>query len=322
MNLLNKILPVLVLVFSLPSAAQDLTGVWTGYIETPETRLDYELSISDNGKKMNGFSLMIYEKDGVENSGVKKVMIRQRKESLFLDDGELILDNYTLKPMRMKLSSTLRLSTEDSLMKLTGTFKTRSLDMRDQSNYEGRVFLQKRGRFVNTKLIAKLDELKLVQELSFLPGNIRIRLRQEERNANKPQQVDPVIRERTNKTNTPVEITLPPVQTEIIKEIQFSSDSLQLSLVDNGTIDGDTVSLVLNGQVILSNVALRTIPIRLNIAVPSNPGDSLLLVMVAENLGALPPNTGLLTIMDGDTRYDIRFQGDLQKSSAIVLRRK
>jgi hypothetical protein len=44
--------------------------------------------------------------------------------------------------------------------------------------------------------------------------------------------------------------------------------------------------------------------------------------MHAESLGLIPPNTGLLVIQDGAMRYEIRFEGDLQKSSAIVLRRK
>jgi hypothetical protein len=44
--------------------------------------------------------------------------------------------------------------------------------------------------------------------------------------------------------------------------------------------------------------------------------------MYAENLGRIPPNTGLLTLMDGEDRYDIRFSGDFQKNSAIILKRK
>jgi hypothetical protein len=51
-------------------------------------------------------------------------------------------------------------------------------------------------------------------------------------------------------------------------------------------------------------------------------GDSLQLTMYAENLGTIPPNTGLLIIQDGDQRNEIRFEGDLQRSSAVILRRK
>jgi hypothetical protein len=44
--------------------------------------------------------------------------------------------------------------------------------------------------------------------------------------------------------------------------------------------------------------------------------------MYAENLGSIPPNTGLLIIQDGEVRNEIRFAGDMQKSSAIILKRK
>jgi hypothetical protein len=41
-----------------------------------------------------------------------------------------------------------------------------------------------------------------------------------------------------------------------------------------------------------------------------------------QSIGLIPPNTVLLIIQDGETRYEIRFEGDMQKSSAIVPRRK
>ena len=44
--------------------------------------------------------------------------------------------------------------------------------------------------------------------------------------------------------------------------------------------------------------------------------------MYAENLGRIAPNTGLLIVQDGDKRHEIRFSGDMQKSSAIIFRRQ
>jgi hypothetical protein len=94
------------------------------------------------------------------------------------------------------------------------------------------------------------------------------------------------------------------------------------SLYDNGTVDGDTVSVVLNGKVILGRVGLKTTASRITVPVTPDLGDSLVLVMFAENLGRIPPNTGLLIIQDGTERNEIRFAGDMQKSSAVVLRRR
>lgn len=111
-------------------------------------------------------------------------------------------------------------------------------------------------------------------------------------------------------------------KTEVISSVPFTSDSLVLSLYDNGSIDGDTVSVVLNGKVIIARKGLTTNAIRAIIQVTPEMGDSLQLIMYAENLGSIAPNTGLLIVQDGDKRHEIRFSGDMQKSSAIIFRRQ
>jgi hypothetical protein len=95
-----------------------------------------------------------------------------------------------------------------------------------------------------------------------------------------------------------------------------------INLYDNGQVDGDTVSVILNGRVIISKQGLTAKAITTTIYITPDLGDSLQLIMYAENLGSIPPNTGLLTLQDGDDRYDIRFSGDFQKNSAIILKRK
>ena len=109
---------------------------------------------------------------------------------------------------------------------------------------------------------------------------------------------------------------------ETIRTVDFKSDSLVLTLYDNGVVDGDTVSVILNGKIIMPNEGLSTKAITKTIYITPDLGDSLQLIMYAENLGSIPPNTGLLIIQDGDDSYQIRFAGDLQKNSAIILRRK
>ncbi len=108
---------------------------------------------------------------------------------------------------------------------------------------------------------------------------------------------------------------------ENIQALYFKSDSLQLTLYDNGEVDGDTVSVIMNGVVIMPRVGLSTNAVKKTIDT-KEAGDSIQLVMYAESLGSLPPNTGLLIVYDGKDRYEIRFSGDMQKSSAIVFRRR
>jgi hypothetical protein len=73
---------------------------------------------------------------------------------------------------------------------------------------------------------------------------------------------------------------------------------------------------------IAQKIKLTTNAYRITIPTKIDQNDSLMLVMQAESLGLIPPNTGLLIIQDGATRYEIRFEGDMQRSSGVMLRRK
>lgn len=101
----------------------------------------------------------------------------------------------------------------------------------------------------------------------------------------------------------------------------FESDSLMLTLYDNGEVDGDTVTVLMNGNIIYSKAGLSTKANNKTVYITPNM-DSVKLVMYAESLGEIPPNTGLLIVNDGDKRYEIRFSADLKTNAAIVLRRK
>lgn len=108
---------------------------------------------------------------------------------------------------------------------------------------------------------------------------------------------------------------------ETISSVDILNDSIVLSLFDNGTIDGDTVSVLLNGKVIISRVGLLATAFNHTIHLTPDMGDSIKLILYAENLGSIPPNTGLLVVRDGGKNHEIRFSGDLKNNSAIILRR-
>lgn len=109
--------------------------------------------------------------------------------------------------------------------------------------------------------------------------------------------------------------------TVLQQAVYFSSDSLQISLYDNGEVDGDTVSVLMNGKIIMAKEGLSTKAVQKTIYAGQNK-DDIELVMYAENLGAIAPNTGLLVVHDGKSIYEIRFSGDLQKNASIILRRR
>lgn len=104
--------------------------------------------------------------------------------------------------------------------------------------------------------------------------------------------------------------------TDLLKTIEIDNASFTVDLYDNGDIDGDSVSLFFNGKLLLSNKRLGDKALRLKLDVDMDK-DINELIMYAENLGTIPPNTALMVINDGDNRYEVRISSDLQKSGVI-----
>lgn len=104
--------------------------------------------------------------------------------------------------------------------------------------------------------------------------------------------------------------------------INLISDSLLLSFYDNGIVDGDSISVFLNGKVIVDKERLSEKAMKRVIYITNDMPDSLQLVLFAENLGTLPPNTGLVIIRDGTNVYDVRFSADFSKNASITFKRR
>ena len=110
-------------------------------------------------------------------------------------------------------------------------------------------------------------------------------------------------------------------KTEAPQIVNYVSDSLVLILYDNGEVDGDTVSVLLNGEMFMPKQGLKTAAIKKTIYItPGN--EEMTLVLYAENLGKYPPNTGLLVVYDGEERYQLRFSADFQKNASVMFQRK
>jgi hypothetical protein len=104
---------------------------------------------------------------------------------------------------------------------------------------------------------------------------------------------------------------------EIIKTIEVDSRSFRVDLYDNGQIDGDTISLYLNGKLMVSRQRLSTEPITLKVTMTENDNE---LIMYAENLGSIPPNTALMVVTVGDKRYEVNISSSEKTNGAVRFR--
>jgi hypothetical protein len=104
----------------------------------------------------------------------------------------------------------------------------------------------------------------------------------------------------------------------VVKQIEIEAGEIKLDLYDNGQIDGDTVSIYHNNKLIASHARLSQKPISLSLTVnPEHPHHEL--VMVAENLGSIPPNTSLMILTAGNKRYEIFISSTEQKNAKVVI---
>jgi hypothetical protein len=102
----------------------------------------------------------------------------------------------------------------------------------------------------------------------------------------------------------------------VLKTIEVGNETVQVDLYDNGEIDGDSISLFYNGKLLVSKKMLTAKALTFTLPV-DKAMDVNELVMYAENLGSIPPNTALMVVKDGNRRYEVRITSDLQKSGVI-----
>jgi hypothetical protein len=99
-------------------------------------------------------------------------------------------------------------------------------------------------------------------------------------------------------------------------QIPVSGDSVELHFYDNGQVDGDSISLFLNDKLIFQHIRLtdKAFSIKLSIGELNSSNE---LIMVAENLGSIPPNTSYMVATVGDKIYEARLEST-EGSSAVV----
>jgi hypothetical protein len=116
---------------------------------------------------------------------------------------------------------------------------------------------------------------------------------------------------------TPVkEVVLEKRNNDLVKELTVDHDSISVTLYDNGIIDGDSITLLFNDKIITTHQLLTDKPLTFYIKIaPGNNRNEL--VMYAENLGSIPPNTALMVIYDGKKRYELNISST-ETSNGVV----
>jgi hypothetical protein len=104
----------------------------------------------------------------------------------------------------------------------------------------------------------------------------------------------------------------------LVRKIETEAGEIKINIYDNGEIDGDTVSIYHNNTLIKSHMRLSQKPISITIAINSSQPHHEI-IMVAENLGSIPPNTSVMIITTASNRYEVFISSSEQKNAKVVF---
>jgi len=110
-------------------------------------------------------------------------------------------------------------------------------------------------------------------------------------------------------------LRLQPREKTLVKTVILKSPAVKIQLYDNAEIDGDTVTVLINNKLLLYRQMLTDRPLTLH--VNAFPGTEYELVMYADNLGTIAPNTALMMVTAGAEKIEV-FMSSSEQNSATV----
>lgn len=311
-------------------SSQMITGVWKGKIN----RQKVEVKIIQDGDSLRGTSYYYESPSHYRRYSIRGYFNAQSNEAIWWDDklleektGKINLSSPGKNPM---LSSADFNCPGDGKMMLDGKAGKK------EGELSGQVHLDKTGGplfadewdYVIENYLTGGNDPDLIDSISMVAID-----RTPEIPVTQPEA--PVIREREIITapQQPIESVTRPVQPQsieekfvarkkiLVTEIPITGDSIELRFYDNAEIDGDSISLFLNERLIFKHIRLTgnayTIKLPVNDLSETNE-----LIMVAENLGSIPPNTSYMVALVGENRYEARLESTEGSSAMIRLLKK
>ncbi len=106
-------------------------------------------------------------------------------------------------------------------------------------------------------------------------------------------------------------------ENKLVKKIITNSKMVSIDLFDNGTIDNDTIIVFDNKKLLVNKKRLSYKAIHLEFNFTENSREHEVII-VAHNMGTVPPNTALLLLKDGKNRQEY-FITSTNKINAKIL---
>jgi len=110
-------------------------------------------------------------------------------------------------------------------------------------------------------------------------------------------------------------------ENKLVKQVIVNSPTISIDLYDNGTIDNDTIMIFDNKVLLQENKRLsyKATHFDVNFNKDNNRHE---IIIVAHNLGTVPPNTALMVVKDGTSRQEIYITSTLSVNAMIIFELK
>lgn len=332
----SAILSILIfLTFSAPSIrAQMITGVWKGRIN----RQKVELKIIQNGDSLTGTSYYYESARNYRRYSIKGYFDQRNSEVVWWDDQLIeeksgVLGAPGKQPLTSRADFNCPGGGKMMLNGKAGTTEKPDKGPVDLDKTDHAVFNDEWDFIIDNYTTGGNDPY-LIDSIGQLAFQQPVKIPEPEPApvvVSKPPVVDPPVKEKPAPPPPApvVTITKPPVPVTItdkfqarkkimVREIPVSGDSIELRFYDNAQIDGDSISLFLNGRLIFEHIGLLATPYTVRFAL-ADLEDSNELVMVAENQGSIPPNTSYMVAENNGKRHEARLESTEGSSATIRL---
>ncbi|MFZ9171001.1 MAG: hypothetical protein ACO210_03470 [Sediminibacterium sp.] len=317
--------------------AQKITGIWRGYFSAANG-----IFRDDIGEEMYKYEVQI---DQQTDNSVKGVTYSYKSTVFYgkstmqgiytVSSKNLILKELKLVELKIGSNSEPCLMTcyldyvkIGKLEVLQGTFiSTNAKNKKDCGN--GKVYLERvlKSDFELEDFLAHpKPQVPITQQKTLAkPSNTDTDVVKKEKESDADQiplniKTPPTdVKKLTNSVSQPK--VLVSRENFLIKRIISSEPDVKIELIDNGTIDNDTISLFHNGEQVIKKGRLNYQPLTYSF----NCGTDVSLhelILVAENLGEIPPNTAVMVVTIGKKRQEIFLTSDEKKNAKIIIEYK
>ncbi len=98
--------------------------------------------------------------------------------------------------------------------------------------------------------------------------------------------------------------------------IAIDTGKVELRFYDTGTIDGDSITVLIDGRTVLSHELLSDKPVKTTIQIDPEK-HSLVMEMIADSEGTIPPNSALLDVVVGEVYHRVFLNAAKNKSAKV-----